>query len=160
MRLDQDSSQLLIATIPEALRGMHKKMRAVVVGLDRDALNWKPHPDASSIAVLITHTLESERELLGAVRGVKVPRNRPSEFLVHKDRDELLEMIDRADAWLVEQTDGMSDADLLAPRPRGEDAPQPGLYWLLTNYGHAREHLAQMELTRQLCEARKLEGGS
>ena len=155
MGLDQDSSQLLIATIPEGLRGIHKKMRDVVGGLDRDALNWKPHPDASTIAVLITHTLESEREMLGAVRGVKVPRDRPSEFLVHKDRDDLLAMLDRADAWLVEQTNGMSGADLLALRPRGENPPQPGLYWLLTNYGHAREHLAQMELTRQLADARQ-----
>lgn len=150
MGMNQDSSQLLIATIGEGLRGIHKKMRDAVGGLDRDALNWRPHPDASTIAVVITHTLESEREMLGAVRGVKVPRNRPSEFLVNKDPDELLEMLDRADAWLVEQTNGMSDADLLAPRPRGENPPQPGLYWLLTNYGHAREHLAQIELTKQL----------
>ena len=155
MGLDQDSSELLIATIPEGLRGIHKRMRAVVDGLDGDALNWKPHPDASTIAVLVTHTLESERELIGAVRGVKVPRNRPSEFLVHKDRDELLGMLDRAGAWLAEQTKGMSGADLVALRPRGEDPPKPGLYWLLTNYGHAREHLAQMELTRQLSDARK-----
>lgn len=155
MAMEHDSSQVLIATIPEGLSRMHKKMRDVVGGLDRDALNWKPHPDANSIAVLITHTLESEREMMGAVRGVKVPRNRPSEFQADNDHDELLEMIDRADAWLVEQTGGLSDADLVAPRPRGEDPPRPGLYWLLVSYGHAREHLAQMELTRQLCEARK-----
>lgn len=150
MGLNEDSSQLLIATIREGLRGIHKKMRDIVGGLDRDALNWKPHPDANSIAVLVTHTLESEGELLGAVRGVKVPRNRPSEFLAHKDRDELLEMLDRADAWLDEQTNGMSDADLLAPRPRSDNSPQPGLYWLLVSYGHTREHLAHMELTKQL----------
>ena len=155
MGLDQNSTQLLIATIPEGLRGIHKRMRDVVGGLDRDALNWKPHPDANSIAVLITHTLESEREMLGAVRGVMVPRSRPSEFLVHKEPGELLEMLDRAGAWLVEQTNGISGADLLALRPRGEDPPQPGLNWLLTNYGHAREHLAHMELTRQLSDTRK-----
>jgi hypothetical protein len=155
MGLEEDSSQLLIATISEGLRRIHKKMRDVVGGLDQDSLNWKPHPDANSIAVLITHTLESEREMLGAVRGVMVARDRPSEFLFHKERDELLEMLDRAGAWLVEQINGMSGADLLALRPRGEDPPQPGLYWLLTNYGHAREHLAHIELTRQLSDARK-----
>ncbi|HET7465426.1 MAG TPA: DinB family protein [Candidatus Dormibacteraeota bacterium] len=80
------------------------------------ALNWKPHPDANSMAVLITHTLESERELLGAVRGVKVTRDRPAEFVVDKDRDELLGMLDRADAWLVEQTDAMTGAGLAALR--------------------------------------------
>jgi hypothetical protein len=26
-------------------------------------------------------------------------------------------------------------------------------YWLIQNYGHAREHLAQIQLTKQLYEA-------
>lgn len=155
MGMDQDSSQLLIATVNGGLRGMHKKMRDAVGALDRDALNWKPHSDANSVAVLVTHTLESERELLGTVRGVEVPRDRPSEFTVEKDQHELLQMVDRADAWLDEQTNGMSDADLLALRPRGENAPQTGLFWLLVAYGHGREHVAHLELTRQLAEARK-----
>lgn len=154
MGMNQDSSQLLITTVHGGLRGMHKKMRDAVGGLDRDALNWKPHPDANSIAVLVTHTLESERELLGTVRGVEVPRDRPSEFTVEKDRHELLEMLDRADG-LVEQTEAMTAADLLATRPRGENATQTGLYWLLVAYGHTREHVAHLELTRQLADARK-----
>ena len=161
MGLGQENTELTIAAIRDGLHGIHKKIRDVVAGLDRDALNWKPHADANSIAVLVTHTLESERELLGAVRGVMVTRDRPSEFLADKDRDELLGMLDRADAWLVEQTGAMTAADLPAPRPRSDNPPKPGLYWLLTSYGHGREHLAHMELTRQLSAARKdLEAGS
>ena len=120
------------------------------LGMDAAALNWKPHPEANSIAVLVTHTLGSEREMLAAVRGVKLPRDRPSEFRAHADAAALTRLVDEAEAWLDEQTSGMSADDLAADRPRGDRPPQPGLYWLVTNYGHAREHLAQMELTKQL----------
>ncbi len=142
---------MLIKTVQHGFREVHANIRKVVEGLDEEDLNWKPHPEANSIAVLITHTLGSEREMLAAVRGVRIPRDRPSEFLVTGvDSKSLGEMLDQADAWLDDQIAGMTDEDLVAKRPRGEWPPLPGTYWLVTNYGHAREHLAQMELTRQL----------
>ena len=39
-------------------------------------------------------------------------------------------------------------------RPRGDNPPRPGIEWLITNYGHAREHLAQIQLTKQLYDSR------
>ena len=154
MGSELDTSERTIAIVQRSLRNMHTKMRDLIKGLDRDALSWKPHPEANSIAVLITHTLLSERELLGAVRGVTVRRDRPSEFVSEADQGQLLEMLDQADAWLSEQTENMSGMDLLAERPRSDDSSQLGLVWLLIAYGHAREHLAHMELTKQLLEAR------
>ena len=150
MGSESETSQRTIATIGSALRNMHTKMRELIKDLDREALNWNPHPEANSIAVLVNHTLGSERELLAAVRGVTVTRDRPSEFVADAGEEELVEMLDRADAWLAEQADGMTAADLLAERPRGNESPQLGLAWLLISYGHAREHLAHMELTKQL----------
>jgi hypothetical protein len=44
----------------------------------------------------------------------------------------------------------MTADDLAAIRPRGDRPPQTGLYWLLSNYGHAREHLAHIQLTKQI----------
>jgi hypothetical protein len=44
----------------------------------------------------------------------------------------------------------MTAEDLVAIRPRGDRPPQTGLHWLLSNYGHAREHLAHIQLTKQL----------
>jgi hypothetical protein len=45
--------------------------------------------------------------------------------------------------------------DLAAERPRADRPAETGLHWLLTNYGHAREHLAHIQLTKQLyAEAR------
>ena len=154
MRSELDTSERTIAIVQRALRNMHTKMRELIKGLDRDALSWKPHSEANSIAVLITHTLLSERELLGAVRGVKVQRDRPSEFVSEADQDQLLEMLDQADAWLSQQTETMSGRDLLAERPRSDDSSQLGLVWLLISYGHAREHMAHMELTKQLLDGR------
>jgi len=46
----------------------------------------------------------------------------------------------------------LTAADLTEMRPRGDRPPKPGLEWLVSNYGHAREHLAQILLTIQLHE--------
>ena len=141
---------LAVQTVRDGFREVHQKIRELVDGMDADALNWKPHPEANSIAVLVTHTLGSEREMLAAVRGVTLARDRPSEFLASADAATLGGLLDEADAWLDEQTGGMDSDDLASGRPRGDRPPQPGIHWLVTNYGHAREHLAQMELTKQL----------
>jgi len=144
-----------VRTVRDGFRDVHDNIRKLVHGLEPDALNWKPHPEANSITALVTHVLGSEHEMLAAVRGVKVPRDRPSEFRAEADASHLERMLDEADSWLDEQAAGMSAADLAADRPRGDRPPKPGLVWLVTGYGHSREHLAQMELTRQLYDARR-----
>jgi hypothetical protein len=147
---DQPAAAAVAGTIRAGFRDVHDKFREIVGPLDREALNWKPHPEANSIAVLVTHTLGSEREMLAAVRGVKLDRDRPSEFVAEADSRQLTALIDRADAHLDEHTGALTPEDLTAEHARGDRPPRPGLEWLVTNYGHAREHLAQIELTRQL----------
>jgi hypothetical protein len=63
-------------------------------------------------------------------------------------------MIDAADREMVEQIAALTPQDMSELRPRGDRPPQRGIWWLLTNYGHAREHLAQIELTKQLYDSR------
>ena len=149
-KTDQTVAAAVAGTIRAGFQEVHDKFREIVAGLDREALNWKPHPEANSIAVLVTHTLGSEREMLAAVRGVIVDRHRPSEFVAEADGKQLAELIDRADAHLGEHGGALTAEDMTTARPRGDRPPRPGLEWLVTNYGHAREHLAQIELTRQL----------
>ena len=139
-----------VNALGDAFREVHGQIRKVIGGMDREALNWTPVADANSIAVLVNHTLGSEREMLAGVRGLKVPRDRPSEFVIEAEAADLETMLDLADAWLDEQIGAMTSDDLTAERPRGDRPPRPGLVWMLTNYGHTREHLAQMELTKQL----------
>jgi hypothetical protein len=151
---DSGTAEFTIRLIRDAFHDVHDSIRNVIQGLDQDALNWKPHSEANSIAVLVTHTLGSEREMLAAVRGVRIPRDRPAEFAVEAGARELGAQLDQADRWLADQVEAMTAGDLTADRPRGDQPARPGLRWLLTNYGHAREHLAQMELTKQLYDAR------
>jgi DinB superfamily len=143
-----------IEIIQGEFRRVHADIRELIQGMDAEALNWKPHPEANSIAALVTHTLGSEHEMLAAVRGVKVPRDRPSEFKAEAGAADLERILDEADSWLDEQTAAMRPEDLTSDRPRGDRPPQPGLVWLLTNYGHVREHHGQMQLTKQLYEGR------
>jgi len=152
---DSSSAAIVAGTVGSAFHDLHNTIREIIGGLDPEALNWKPHPEANSIAVLVAHTIGSEREMLAAVRGIRVERDRPSEFRAQADAKELAALVDQADADLEEHAGAITPEDLTADRPRGDNPPRAGLHWLVTNYGHAREHVAQIELTKQLYGARR-----
>jgi DinB superfamily len=133
---------------------LHENLRVQVRGLDEGTLNWRPLPKANSVAVLVTHTLGSELEMMRSVRLVPTQRDRDSEFRAEAGAERLLEMIDAADREMGELISGATEADLTELRPRGDRPPRPGLEWMISNYGHAREHLAQIELTKQLYDSR------
>ena len=138
----------------KAFHEMHDAFREQVRGLDHGTLNWRPLPKSNSIAVLVVHSLGSEREMLRAVRQITVERDRESEFKVEAEAADLLAMLDQADKDVDEFIGGITDDDLSGMRPRGTNPPRPGIEWLITNYGHAREHLAQIQLTKQLYDSR------
>ena len=133
---------------------LHENLRAQVRGLDEGTLNWRPLPKANSVAVLITHTLGSELEMMRSVRSIPNQRDRDSEFRAEAGAERLLEMIDAADREMSELVDAVTEADLIELRPRGDRPPRAGINWMISNYGHAREHLAQIELTKQLYDSR------
>jgi hypothetical protein len=147
--MDENGARTFATTIGTLYRAVHEQMREHVRGMDRGTLNWKPLPLANSVAVLIVHTLGSERELIHAVRSITADRDRDAEFKAESDAAEMLALLDEADRGL-ELLDSLTAADLTElHRP-----PRPGLDWLMSNYGHAREHLAQIELTKQLYDSR------
>jgi hypothetical protein len=151
--MDENGARTFAATIGTFYRAVHEQMREHVRGMDRGTLNWKPLPLANSVAVLIVHTLGSEREVIHAVRSVAAERDRDAEFKAEAEAADLLVLLDEADRGL-ELLDSITAADLAKLHPRGDRPPRPGLDWLLSNYGHAREHLAQIELTKQLYDSR------
>ena len=133
---------------------LHENLRVQVRGLDEGTLNWRPLPKANSVAVLVTHTLGSELEMMRSVRSIPSPRDRDSEFRAEAGAERLLEMIDAADREMGELIAAVTEADLTELRPRGDRPPRAGIEWMISNYGHAREHLAQVELTKQLYDSR------
>src|SRR5256885_9140340 len=152
--MDKDGVRTLASTFRGLFHVLHEGFRKQVRGLDHGTLNWRPLPKANSIAVLVTHSLGSEREMIRAVRSLPSDRDRDSEFRVEADAAELLTLADQADREVDEHLAGLTAEDLIQDRPRKDHDPKPGLIWLISNYGHAREHLAQVELTKQLYDSR------
>lgn len=152
--MDESSAQGVASTVAALFHGVHDQLREQVRGLDHGTINWKPLPLANSIAVLVVHTLGSEREVVRAVRAQTAVRDRESEFKAEAEAADLLAMLDQADRDLDEFVRTLTAADLTEMRSRADRPPKAGLEWLLSNYGHAREHLAQIELTKQLYDSR------
>jgi hypothetical protein len=152
--MDESGARAVATTVGALYHSVHDLMREQVRDMDHGTLNWKPLPLANSIAVLIVHTLAAERDAIRAVRLLTTERDREAEFKAEAEGADLLALLDKADLELNELIGGMTAADLTEMRPRPPRDPKPGLEWLLSNYGHAREHLAQIELTKQLYDSR------
>ena len=143
--------EVVIETVRDLFRAVHAQLREEVRGLDAAALNWAPGPETNSIAALVVHTLGSEAEVLRTVRALPGERDRDAEFRRRAETaEELIQVLDGADAYLDELAAGITAADIAARRPRGDRPPETGIYWLISNYGHAREHLAHIQLTKQI----------
>jgi len=150
----------LTATIVSLYGQVHDELRNEVSGLDRAALSWTPGPDTNSISTIVVHLLGSETEVLQVVRGLPVDRDRASEFSVRvEDPEELLRRIEATDRLLRESGPQITDEDLATLRVRPsaitDRSPRTGWFWLLNSYGHAREHLAHLQLTKQLLRQMK-----
>ena len=141
----------VVAKVAEQFKVVHGQLRDEVRGLSLDELNWTPAPETNSIAVLVVHTLGSEAEVLRVVAKAPGVRDRDAEFRVSaNDAEDLLREIDQADSYLEAIAPRITAENLAEELPRGDRPPQSGLHWLITNYGHAREHLAHIQLTKQL----------
>ncbi|TMD15878.1 MAG: DinB family protein [Chloroflexi bacterium] len=152
--MNEAGARALAESLGKLFGELHENFREQVRGLDPGTLNWSPLPKANSIAVLVTHAIGSELEMIRSVRSIPTSRDRDSEFKAESDAERLLEMIDAAARELDEHIAALTPADLTELRPRGDRPPRPGIEWLVSNYGHAREHLAQIELTKQLYDSR------
>lgn len=142
-------------TFVSLYRQIHGQLRDEVSGLNRQALGWVPGPDTNSISTIVVHLLGSETEVLQIVRGLPSDRDRPSEFSAQLNGpQELLSRIESTDRLLEELGPQVTDEDLATRRVRPSAVrnrtPKTGLFWLLNSYGHAREHLAHLQLTKQL----------
>jgi hypothetical protein len=130
----------------------HQQLRETIAGLDTDALTWTPAPDTSSIGTAIIHMLGAEAEVLRNLLDIPTDRVRDNEFAAQTHEPTyILHLLDNAVADWETLATRLHDNDLETLRPRpNKPIPQSGLYWLARNYGHVREHTAQVMLTKQL----------
>ena len=146
-----DSAQF-VQDIITLHQDVHQQLREAIAGLDSAALNSTPGPDTSSIAIIIVHSLGAEAEMLRNLLGIPTHRVRDDEFVRHDYQPaELEELIAQAEADWREHGAGLGATELRTAIPRpNKPEPQTGLFWLVRNYGHMREHLAQIWLTKQV----------
>src|SRR2546430_12550230 len=108
--MDEDGVRTLASTFRGLFHVLHEGFREQVRGLDHGTLNWSPLPKANSIAVLVTHTLGSEREMLRALRSIATERDRESEFKAEAESADLLALLDQADHELDEHLGALTVA--------------------------------------------------
>jgi hypothetical protein len=152
--MDEAGARTVTGTLAGLYRALHEQLREHIRGMDHGTLNWRPLPKANSIAVLVVHVLGAERDVMRTLRSAPSDRDREAEFRVESDAADLLALLDQADRELDEYLGAVTADDLTEMKPRGDRPPKPGIEWLLSNYGHAREHVAQLELTKQLYDSR------
>jgi len=141
----------LLAAGNATVRRTLAEMRQTVAEFPPEALNWKPAgEDTNSVAVLATHSLHSTHSWLSTALGEPLPdRDRDSEFRVNADDPAaLIDLFDR------EPTMDWGTIRRTHTRPDASDAIEvPAAWALLHAIEHLREHLGQMQLTRQLWDA-------
>ncbi len=142
------------AAILVFFRQLHQQLRDELAGLPDEACNWVPTPGANSIATIVTHTVGSEAETLRCVAGVGCERDREAEFVARtRTGRDVLGLLRGADDLLGKLEPRLEEdrlrAEISLPTLPAEEV-RPGLTWLIGNYGHAREHLGQIQLTKQL----------
>jgi hypothetical protein len=147
----------VVSTVLRLFDQVHDQVRQEIAGLDDLALNWTPTRGANSIATIITHMVGSEAETLRCVAGVPCTRHRHDEFSGgRRTADDVVDELGTADRLIAElgpriTTDRLVSLVSLPTLPA--DERRPGLTWLVGNYGHAREHVGHIQLTKQLYQA-------
>ncbi len=142
------------STVLTLFKQVHDQIRGEIEGLDGPGLNWKPGPGTNSVGTVITHVVGSEAETLRIVAGIVDHRDRDGEFLhpLHT-LSQVSEALDQADTLITEVGRQINSRRLRARLSLPTLPPnerRSGLTWLVGNYGHAREHVGQIQLTKQL----------
>lgn len=145
-----------IESLREAARTMlqwqHHNLRTVVSSLSADALNWTPMPVANSIATIVVHTLDAERELVAAAAGIVIEHDGTEDFrYVAASTEELVAIIDRTEQEIDDYLDQLRD-DHLGTDITRRGWTENGAWWLLHAVSHTREHAGQAQMTRQWWE--------
>ena len=145
-----------VAAIRLFLNETVQRMIDVASELSDDELHWSPPtPDGNSVAVLLAHTTGSiEETIVQVMSGEAVNRDRDAEFVERDTSAVVLAEQWAALAVRLEPVFAAIDADQLNAvhqHPRRGDVT--GRNVVIGALAHAREHLGQAELIRDLIHA-------
>lgn len=153
----------MLASAAYVLTDDLKELRAAVDGMPDEALNWEPAgDDTNSVAVLVTHVLNSTRSWISTAVGAPLQdRDRGAEFRVTAENTAgLISLLDDFGAQILALLNNAGDIDWAANR-RSHMRPDPDLpdyvpasFALLHAIEHFGQHVAHVSLTRQLWDAR------
>jgi hypothetical protein len=142
------------STVLTLFEQVHDQVRRELVGLDDEGINWSPDERSNSIATIVTHLVGSEAETLRRVAGVPGGRDREAEFVGGRRRlADVLGALRVADDLIaaVRPKITLHRLETVLTLPTlPDDEKRTGLTWLVGNYGHAREHVGHIQMTKQL----------
>jgi len=156
MTQELEFASVEIATLWGYLCQTMDRMTAVAEEVTPAELHWQPPaPDTNSIAVLIVHTLGNiDENLISALAGGTFERNRDAEFVERELTGTELTGQWHALRERLERALAPIQAEVLAEtRHHPRRGTITGRDLLLVALTHAREHLGQAELTRDLARA-------
>ncbi|MHB1417572.1 MAG: DinB family protein [Chloroflexota bacterium] len=140
----------IVEILLERSRWLYQVLRDEVRGLTPEQLDFVPAPEANSVAALVVHTLGSQAGYWSLVAHAPLDRDRAAEFATKgMSAEELIARIDAADRALADLAAKIDHATLMAEHERAGQS-RVGAYWLINSFGHAREHLGHLQLTKQL----------
>ena len=137
-------------------------LRASVADLPEAALEWKPLPTASTVAVLVVHAVTSTRFFLRAGTGVTVSiteyraNDRASAFqTTGVPKDDLLAMIDafsaEAESILAGGAEDQLSSTIVMSTTDGLPVPtRNGAATIMAAIAHLREHVGHLQLMHDL----------
>ena len=135
---------------------LHDEIKPILRQLEPSQLDWKPAPDANSIAQLVAHLAGSERYWIGeVVGGEPAGRDREAAFTVSGlDADALAALLDEALAASERALDEVVPADLERDYTVGPGGPVTVMGPLAHALEHTAIHTGHIELMRDLLQQR------
>jgi hypothetical protein len=138
-------------------------MRPCIEGATAEALDWRPAgEETSSIAILAVHAMTSSRTWLSVAVGAPEPeRDRDAEFRTTAEDPALLlgtfESLAGECRSALATDEPIDWSAVRTPSRRPGSAPDTitAGWTLLHALEHLREHVAHLQLTRQLWDARQ-----
>lgn len=148
----------MMAACAAQLQKAHEEIKAVLVALPPEALDWSPGAGMNTAAALATHVAGAERWLIGELAGREpAARNRDAEFLVAgRPAEELCGLLDATLAHSLAVLARVTGDDVAREftHPRTGQIHTAG--WAIVQaVGHAGTHLGHLEMTRQLWDGRR-----